>query len=78
VSPLEPEVPPAGEEIHLPGPTILPALTALGITLLLVGVTTFIELTVIGGLITLYAVVRWIKETRREIDELPLDAHGDH
>ncbi len=78
MSPLEPEVPPAGEEIHLPGPTILPALTALGITLLLVGVTTFIELTVIGGLITLYAVVRWIKETRREIDELPLDAHGDH
>jgi hypothetical protein len=78
VSPLEPEVPPAGEEIHLPGPTILPALTALGITLLLVGVTTFIELTVIGGLITLYAVVRWIKETRHEIDELPLDAHGDH
>jgi len=49
MSPIDPDVPPAGEEIHLPGPTILPVLTALGITLLLVGVTTFIEFTIIGG-----------------------------
>jgi hypothetical protein len=73
VSPLDPEIPPVGEEIHLPGPTILPVLTALGITLTLVGVTTFIELTVIGGLLTIGCAVRWIKDTRREIDELPLD-----
>jgi len=77
VSPLDPDVPPVGEEIHLPGPSILPVLTAVGITLTLVGITTFIELTVIGGLLTIYAVIRWIKETRVEIDELPLDAHGD-
>ena len=75
MSPLEPDVPPAGEEIHLPGPSILPVLTALGITLALVGVTTFIEFTVIGGILTIVCVVRWIKETRHEIDELPLDAH---
>jgi hypothetical protein len=73
VSPLEPDVPPSGEEIHLPGPSILPALTAFGITLLLVGITTYIELTVVGALVTLYAVGRWIRETRTEIDELPLD-----
>jgi hypothetical protein len=77
VSPLEPDVPPAGEEIHLPRPTILPVLTAVGITLLLVGITTFIELTIAGGLLTIYCVVRWIKETRAEVDELPLDAHPD-
>lgn len=77
MSPLDPDVPPVGEEIHLPGPSILPVLTAVGITLTLVGITTFIELTVIGGLLTIYAVIRWIKETRVEIDELPLDAHGD-
>jgi hypothetical protein len=76
MSPLDPEVPPAGEDIHLPGPTILPVLTAVGITLILVGITTFIEFTVIGSLLTLYAVGRWIKETRAEIDELPLDADG--
>jgi hypothetical protein len=78
MSALDPEVPPVGEEIHLPGPTILPLLTALGITLLLVGVTTFIELTVAGGLLTVGCLVRWIKDTRREVDELPLDAPSGH
>ncbi len=77
MSPIDPDVPPAGEEIHLPGPTILPVLTALGITLLLVGVTTFIELTIIGGLLTVGCVVRWIKDARREVDQLPLDVHGE-
>jgi hypothetical protein len=73
VSPLEPEPPPVGEEIHLPGPSVVPALTAVGITLTLVGITTFIELTVAGALLTVGCVVRWIKDTRRGVDELPLD-----
>jgi hypothetical protein len=73
MSPLDPEVPPAGEEIHLPGPSVLPVLTGVGITLALVGVTTMIELTVIGVLLTLGCVWRWIKDTRHDIDELPLD-----
>ena len=77
MSPLEPDIAPVGEEIHLPGPTILPVLTALGITLALVGVTTFIELTIIGVVLTVGCIVRWIKDTRREVDELPLDAHTD-
>lgn len=75
MSPLDPEIPPAGEEIHLPGPSNLPILTAVGITLALVGVTTFIELTVIGVLLTIYCIVRWIGDTRREIDEFPLEEH---
>jgi hypothetical protein len=77
MSPLEPDVPPVGEEIHLPGPSVLPVLTALGITLALVGVTTFIELTIIGVLLTVGCIVRWIKDTRREVDELPLDVTAD-
>jgi hypothetical protein len=75
VTPLEQDVPPAGEHIHLPGPSILPVVTAVGITLTIIGLTTFIELTVLGGLITLFAVIRWIKDTRSEVDELPLDGH---
>jgi hypothetical protein len=70
---LDPDVPPVGEEIHLPGPTILPVLTAVGITLALIGITTFIEFTVIGVILTLWCMVRWIKDTRREVNELPLD-----
>jgi len=73
VSPLDPEIPPAGEEIHLPGGSILPVLTAVGITLALVGITTFIEFTVIGVVLTIGCIVRWIKDTRHEIEELPLD-----
>ena len=76
MSPLEQDAPPVGEEIHLPGPSILPLLTAVGITLALVGITTFIEFTVVGVILTLYCVIRWIRETRDEVDELPLDA--DH
>jgi hypothetical protein len=75
VSPLDPEIPPAGEDIHLPGPSILPLLTAVGITLALVGVTTSLILVIGGGVLTLACVVRWIVQTRREVDELPLDSH---
>jgi hypothetical protein len=77
MSPLEPDVPPVGEEIHLPEPSILPVLTAVGITLTLVGITTMIVLTVAGALLTVGCAVRWIKDTRREIEELPLDPHAD-
>ena len=73
MSPLDPEVPPVGEEIHLPGPTVLPVLTAVGLTLLLIGFTTFTVLSVIGAVLTIGCIVRWIKDTRAEIDELPLD-----
>jgi hypothetical protein len=73
MSPLDPEIPPVGEEVHLPGPSLLPLLTAVGITLALVGITTMIELTVIGVILTVWSVARWIKDTRREIDELPLE-----
>jgi len=75
MSPLDPEVPPVGEEIHLPGPSILPLLTALGITLALIGITTFIEFTVVGVILTVVCITRWIKDTRREINELPIDHH---
>lgn len=73
MSPLDPEAPPAGEEVHLPGPSILPLLTAVGLTLILIGVTTYIELTVAGLILSVICVVRWVRDTRRDIDELPLD-----
>ncbi|HVR05341.1 MAG TPA: hypothetical protein VMS02_04815 [Solirubrobacteraceae bacterium] len=75
MSPLDPELPPTGEEIHLPGPSILPLLTAAGITLALVGVTTYFEISIVGAILTIVCVLRWIGDTRREVDELPLDPH---
>jgi hypothetical protein len=75
MSPLDPQIPPAGEEIHLPGPSLLPLLTTVGITLALVGITFNLVLVIAGSLLTLVCVVRWIGDTRRDIDELPLDSH---
>lgn len=75
MSPVEPETPPAGEEIHLPGPSILPFLTAIGVTLAVVGITTSLILVIGGVILTVACVLRWIADTRRDIDELPLDHH---
>lgn len=66
-------VPEAGEAVHLPGPSYLPAVTALGITLVLTGVVVTWVLTGIGVIITVVAVTRWIRETREDISELPLE-----
>jgi hypothetical protein len=67
--------PPVGEEIHLPGPSILPLLLAAGITLALVGVTVSIILVVLGLAITIPAIVLWIRTTRADIAELPPSHH---
>ncbi|ADB50332.1 hypothetical protein [Conexibacter woesei] len=82
MSPTQPEQtpPPVGEEIHLPGPTLLPFFNALGITVAIIGITTSIVVLIAGLLLFLYTTARWIADTRRDIAELPLEhSHGpDH
>ena len=73
MSPLEPDTPPAGEEIHLPGPSLQPLLLTVGITVALLGVTLGMVLLVGGLVLTVWVIVRWIADTRREIAELPED-----
>ena len=73
MSALEPDPPPAGEEIHLPGPSLQPILLAFGITLTLVGVTLGMFLLVSGLVLTVWVIVRWIADTRREMRALPED-----
>jgi hypothetical protein len=75
--PLAAPVPPAGEEIHLPGPSIQPLLVTVGITMVLIGFTTSWLAVIAGSLIVLLTVARWIADTRRDIAELPLH-HGEH
>ncbi len=67
------EAPPVGEEIHLPGPTPVPALMALGIAIALVGVTTTWILSILGGALALVCLVVWIRAVRRDVEELPLE-----
>ena len=73
MSTLDPETPPAGEHIHLPGPSLQPILLAFGITLALIGITLGTFLLVSGLVLTLWVIVRWIADTRREMSELPED-----
>ena len=73
MSPVEPDVPPVGEEIHLPGPSLKPVLLALGLTLTIVGTTLTLALVVVGAVLSVWVIVRWIGEARSELDELPLD-----
>jgi hypothetical protein len=75
---IDPDVPPPGEEIHLPGPTLLPLLLTVGITMVLIGLTTTWFLVIAGGILTLWVLVRWIADTRRDIDELPLEHQHPH
>ena len=77
MSPLDPEIPAAGEEIHLPGPSLLPVGFTVGATVALIGVLEGPVLWVPGVIIVLYTSIRWILETRREIDDLPLE-HEAH
>lgn len=67
------EAPPAGEELHLPGPSIVPFLNALGLSLMLVSLTTWWVYGAIGAGIFLWTTVRWIRDTRHEIESLPLE-----
>jgi len=68
-------LPPVGEEVHVPGPSLLPLITAIGITLLVVGITTLPLFSIIGAIITVVCVYRWVKSNNEEVDELPLEEH---
>jgi hypothetical protein len=50
-------------------------LLTVGLTALIVGVTTSIFLVIAGGLLSIAVIVRWVQDTRRDIDELPLEHH---
>ena len=76
MSPLDRPVPPAGEDIHIPGPSIQPVLLTVGITASLLGVTIFFPVLLILGLVlTIVVLVAWIRGARREFEELPAE-HG--
>ncbi len=74
-SPAETEAAPAGEHIHMPGPSILPLLNAAGLALAIIGITEGL-LFLVGGL-TLFLVttIVWIRAAARETAELPAEHH---
>jgi Flp pilus assembly protein TadB len=67
--------PPPGEELHLPGPSLLPFLAAIAITLIVVGTTISLIVSIVGLVALVFIVIRWIGETRRDVADLPESHH---
>jgi hypothetical protein len=67
--------PPVGEEVHMPAPSALPLINAAALAIAIVAIT--ISWWVVGAamLIFLATTVRWIRDVRRDIAELPLEHH---
>ena len=77
------QAPPTGEQFHLPGPTLIPLLTAIAITMIVIGTTVSIVLSFVGVGLLGVVLIRWIGDTRRDIDALPESSrtdlsHGEH
>jgi len=68
---VETEVPPVGEQVHIPAPSKLPPLLAVGLALALIGVTLSIVLVVAGLALALPVLVLWIRSARDETANLP-------
>ena len=68
--------PPVGEEIHLPGPSLLPIICAAGITLAIIGLTLGWILSAIGLVLFVVTTWKWIASTRRDIQALPPEHHS--
>jgi hypothetical protein len=69
--------PPVGEEIHMPAPSALPLINAAALAAAIVSLT--ISWWVVGAamLVFIGTTVRWVRDVRRDIAELPLD-HSHH
>lgn len=63
--------PPAGEEVHLPGPSILPLLAAIALTLVVVGTTISLIISIVGLVALVVIVWLWVRDTRRDVADLP-------
>jgi len=73
-------VPPVGEEIHMPGPSVLPIITAGAITLIVVGTNVHLIFpgliwSLIGLVLLIICVYLWISSTARDVGSLPEEHH---
>jgi Cytochrome c oxidase subunit IV len=69
--------PPAGEEVHMPAPSALPLINAAALAIGIVAITISWWLVAGAMLVFLATTVRWVRDVKRDIAELPLD-HSHH
>jgi hypothetical protein len=68
-------VPPAGEEIHMPEPSIIPIVNAAALAIAIVSITLSWYVVALAGTVFLITTIRWIADVRRDIAALPLEHH---
>jgi hypothetical protein len=66
-------VPPAGEELHVPEPSALPLINAAALALAIVSITISWWLVGAAMIVFLGTALRWVSDVRRDISNLPLD-----
>ena len=68
-------VPPSGEEVHMPEPSVIPLVNAAALAIAIVSITLSWYVVAVGGLVFLISTIRWIADVRRDINALPLEHH---
>jgi len=71
----DPNLAPPAEAIHMPEPSYLPVALAFAITITLLGILTGIVISIIGLILVIAILVRWIRSAREEMAELPREHH---
>jgi hypothetical protein len=69
--------PPPSERIHLSSPSVMPALLAVGLAAVVVGLYAWWPYSVAGALIALYGLVGWLRGNRDEIARMPVSQETD-
>jgi hypothetical protein len=59
------------ELVHLPRATVLPALLAIGIAAVVVGVYSWFPYSLAGGILALLTLAAWLRISRDEIARMP-------
>jgi len=71
----DPNLAPPAEAIHMPEPSYLPVALAFAITITLLGILIGVAISIIGLILVIAILVRWIRSAREEMAELPREHH---
>jgi hypothetical protein len=69
--------PPVGEEVHMPASSAIPLINAMALAAAIVAITLSWWVVGVAMLVFLGTTVRWVRDVRRDIAELPLE-HSHH
>ena len=70
-----PAAPPVGEEVHMPAPSALPLINSAALAIAIVSITISWWLVGAAMLIFIGTSIRWIRDVKRDIADLPLEHH---